>query len=461
MGEALPVDAPNTAEQPQRPPRHTRAAMPLRRAPRFDETGGAGFSIDAALTTTRAMAARIAAGAPDLSITVHDPRESLRAWFKRRSDPGAFGSAGALGGGLSPQYAASPTGADSLHPAQELVFALHAVSAEPAGAGEPALPPSRVAADWANDHELGHLADRATTDRAAWFERYDRRIKHVREITADGFAHVLAILRHGAAGEREANARSDWRAHNLIAYGDEAHFTSYARAPFVRLGRALRAAGETPDGIDPLALARRCRELAMRLALQDSEIEAVRRGAPAPPADGLRAATAKGFARHRLAARRRSVDAGVWYRAMTRANPADAALLCTAEALARLDRAANGLDTMLSGPARDAPPREDRQPVVTLLRSIREVIDRPLAGGALERVAGLHARTVELERELLGAGNELPATRTLATLVGLQQALALAWEGVEQGLLPGYLDRVIREQTMALLTLARALPVHP
>jgi hypothetical protein len=105
-----------------------------------------GFSIDGVLGAAQALAARVAVAAPDLSITVHDPRESLRAWFGQRSDPRAFALPRSLGGALAARYAASPGGADQLHLAQEMIFALDAVGAEPAAATGVVRPPSPVAA---------------------------------------------------------------------------------------------------------------------------------------------------------------------------------------------------------------------------------------------------------------------------------------------------------------------------
>ena len=90
-----------------------------------------GFSIDAALASARALGSRIGTGASDLAITVVDPRDALRAWFTRRSDPRAFDIPESLGGVLAARYAASPNGTDRLHPALEMVFALDASRSEP------------------------------------------------------------------------------------------------------------------------------------------------------------------------------------------------------------------------------------------------------------------------------------------------------------------------------------------
>jgi hypothetical protein len=427
-----------------------------------------GFAIDDVLASARALAARIADQAPDLSVTVHDPRAGFRAWFGRRSDPRLL-LAEPFGAPLAPRYAASPHGADSLQPALEMLFALDALSGEPAGGSEPVLPPCRIAAEWANDHELGHLADRVGTDRAAWFERFDADIKHRREILADGFAHVLAILRHGAEGERQARARVGWRAHALIVAGDAAHFTSYAAAPFVTLGRGLQAQGATVDGLDPVALARRCRDMAGRIALASAELDALRAAAMRPDhAEGhqvalpprvaaILTAARRRAGRHRLLTARKAVTAQGWLAAMARANPEDAALLGAAQAAARLDRAAMGLGTALVRPAglERAAPDERSGAVAAFLGSMHDALGRTLApalGEAARHASRLGQAAAGLTEDLLRAATLPTAERTATLLRALQAALALAWEGIEHGLLPGQLAGAIRDHALLAQT---------
>ena len=53
-----------------------------------------------------------------------------------------------------------------------------------------------------------------------------------------------------------------------------------------------------------------------------------------------------------------------------------------------------------------------------------------------------------------------PADRAAGALLAMQEALALAWEGIEHGLLPGYLDRAVRSQGQGLVALTRAFLVR-
>jgi hypothetical protein len=428
-----------------------------------------GFSIEAALASARGLAARAAAQAPDLTLTPHDPRGTLRALFTRRTDRREFDIPEPLASVVAARYAASLDGSDSLHPALELTFALDTLRSEPADGSVPVLPPSRVAAEWANDHELGHFADRAISGRPAWFEPYDFGIKHLREIVADGFAHVLSVLRCGREGSRHATWRADWRAHNLIAFGDAAHFTSYASAPFLALARALRGRGETAGTIDPATLVRLCRSLAVRVALRPAELDELqvqagrlRRGEHDPGATSPRVAAilvdaGSRFVRHRLAVADEATDARGWFEAMAVANPANLDLLRAAQAIARLDHATTAIGSLLTTgfAARDPAGAAAREVVLTFLGAVREVLSCPLLPAS--RPAQLARRASTLEEDLLRAG---PAAQGGATLMALLEALALAWEGIERGLLPGYLDRAIRNHGRVLLTLARGVPAH-
>lgn len=431
-----------------------------------DATALEGFAIDAVLASARTLAARIAAGAPDLAVTVHDPRATFRAWFRRRSDPRLFFPE-ALGAALAPRFAASPRGEDRLHPAAEIVLPLDAGSAELADAEGPVLPPCRVATEWVDDHELAHLADRAITDRRIWFEQYDPAIKHRREILADGFAHVLAILRHGDAGEREAQARADGRAHHLLTQGDAAHFTTYAAGPFIALGRSLRARGARVETIEPLALARRCREIAAALALAPAELEAIRERAVGlrhatddrpdlpPHLDRILADARAGADRYRCRSRRRAVPPELWLAAMTRANPDDAALLHAARTAVRLERSAHELGTVLGRPAGgEEHAREAHGRVVAaFLGTLHGMIGRTLpfaSGEAAACATRLGTRAVGLGEGLLRAAHLSAAEWTATFLLTLQEALSLAWEGIEHGLLPGPLDSTIRAHMLSL-----------
>jgi hypothetical protein len=412
-----------------------------------------GFSIGAVVASAHDLAARTAAQAPDLAFTLHDPRETLRALFTRRTDRRAFDIPEPLASVVAARYVASLDGADSLHPALELTFALDTLRSEPADGSVPVLPPSRAAAEWATDHELGHFVDRAASGRAAWFERYDFGVKHLREIVADGFAHVLSALRFGGVGGRHATARADWRAHNLIAFGDAAHFTSYASAPFLTLARTLRDRGETAGTIDPATLVRLCRALAVRNALSPGELDELqvqagrlRRGehdlgATSPRVAAILVDAGGRFVRHRLAVADEATDAQDWFGAMAAANPADLDLLRAARAMARLDHAATAVGPLLASgvAARDPAGTAARDAVLAFLGAVREVLACPLspASGPAE----LARRVSKVEEGLLLAG---PAAQVGALSMALLEALVLAWEGIERGLLPGYLDRTIR-----------------
>ena len=368
-----------------------------------------GFSIDAVVASAHEMAARAATQAPDLTVTLHGPREALRAVFARRTDRRAFDIPEPLASAVAARYGASLDGMDSLHPALELTFALDTLRSEPADGSVPVLPPSRAAAEWANDHELGHFVDRAASGRAAWFERYDFGIKHLREIVADGFAHVLSALRFGGEGSRHAAARADWRAHNLIAFGDAAHLTSYATAPFLALARALRDRGETAGTADPVALIRLCRALAVRTALPPGELDELqvqagrlRRGehdlgATSPRVAAILVDAGGRFVRHRLAVADEATDAGDWFEAMAAANPAALDLLRAARAMARLDHATTALGPLLASgvTARDPAGAAAGEAVLAFLGAVREVLACPLAPAS--GLAGLARQASTLE----------------------------------------------------------------
>jgi hypothetical protein len=430
-----------------------------------------GFSIDAVLASARDLAGRAAARAPDLALASRDPREGLRALFTPRDDRRAFDIPEPLSAVVAARYAASLGGADVLHQAPETIFALDALSGEPADERGPVLSPSRTAAEWANDHELGHFADRAGTDRRAWFERYDFRVKHVREIVADGFAHVLAILRFGAAGRRHAACRADWRAHNLVTYGDAAHFTTYASGPFLALAQALWERGETAGTIDPALLLRHCRALAARAALSARELDELQTlagklrlgerdlGTTTQRVAGGLVEAGRRSARYRLAAAALAVDAQGWYGAMARANPADADLLRTARAVARLDDAVAAVGALLTGrvAASGLAGAAATTVVASFLAAAAEVLACPVpaARGPAERV---RRDALRLKEELGRAAAS--GDRAGAALLILHGALALAWEGTRLGVLPGYLDRTVRSHGRGLVALAHALRVH-
>ncbi|HEX6013074.1 MAG TPA: hypothetical protein VFY87_14975 [Geminicoccaceae bacterium] len=426
-----------------------------------------GFSIDAVVASAHEMAARAAAQAPDLTVTFHDPREALRAVFGRRTDRRAFDIPEPLASVVAASYAASLDGTDSLHPASELTFALDTLRSEPAGGSVPVLPPSRAAAEWANDHELGHFVDRAASGRAAWFERYDFGIKHLREIVADGFAHVLSVLRFDEEGSHHAAARADWRAHNLIAFGDAAHFTSYAATPFLALARALQDRGETAGTIDPATLVRLCRALAVRAALPPGELDELqvqagrlRRGehdlgSTSPRVAAILVGAGGRFVRHRVAVADEATDARGWFEAIAAASPANLDLLRAARAMARLDHATTALGPLLASgvTARDPAGTAARDAVVTFLGAMHDVLACPLAPAS--GPAELARRVSTLEE---GRLRPRRAAQDGATLMALLEALVLAWEGIEQGLLPGYLDRAIRNHGWVLMTLG--VPAH-
>ena len=408
--------------------------------------------------------------APDLTVTLQDPRETLRALFTRRTDRREFDIPEPLASVVAARYAASLDGSDTLHPALELTFALDTLRSEPAGGNVPVLPPSRAAAEWANDHELGHFVDRAASGRTAWFERYDFGIKHLREIVADGFAHVLAVLRFGEEGSRHAAVRADWRAHNLIAFGDAAHFTSYASAPFLALGRDLRERGETAGTIDPAALIRLCRALAVRAALSPGQLDELqvqagrlRRGdhdlgAASPRVAAILVDAGGRCVRHWLAVADAATEAEGWLEAMATANPANVDVLRTARGMAHLDHATTTLGPLLASgvTVRDPAGTAARDAVVSFLGAVREILACPLSPPA-SAPAELAHRALTLEEGLLRAGS---SAHFAPTSMALLEVLVLAWEGIEQGLLPGYLDRAIRNHSRALLTLARGVPAH-
>lgn len=411
-----------------------------------------GFAIDAVVASARELAGRIAAEAPDLAVEVLDPRASFRAWFRQRSDPRAFFPE-PFAAALAPCYAASPTGRDRLRLTPEAILPLDAGSAEPIHGDGPALPPCPIAATWVNDHELGHLADRALGDRRAWFDRFDADEKHRRELIADGFAHALAILRFGRAGEIEARARAGWRAYHLLAEGDSAHFTAYAARPFVALGRSLWAQGLTVETIHPLALARRCREIATEQALTAQELEALRPGPGerpplSPRLQAIRADAGARAERHLQRTAGRAVTAQAWLAAMAEANPGDAALLHAASATLQLERSTHGLGAALT-PAGEAQARA----VAAFLDSVQAMLGRALPvapSDAVAAAAALASRALALANGLLQAAGLSAAEGGATLLLTLQEALALAWEGIEHGLLPGHLDAPLRGHAMRL-----------
>jgi hypothetical protein len=68
----------------------------------------------------------------------------------------------------------------------------------------------------------------------------------------------------------------------------------------------------------------------------------------------------------------------------------------------------------------------------------------------------LNRRTAAVEEGLRGRTTAPPADRAAGALLAMQETLALAWEGIEHGLLPGYLDRAIRSQGQELAALTQA-----
>jgi hypothetical protein len=438
-GDVLPMRAPTgavvgAARRPRTPsPRRGTAPAPAR-----------GFAIGEVAEAAEVLAARIAEGAPDLAVVVHDPRAAFRAWFGRRSDPRDFFPP-SFAAALAPCFAASPIGADRVQLAPEAILPLDAGTAEPGDGSAPVLPPCAAAATWVNDHELGHLADRATTDRRAWFDRFDTSVKHRREVLADGFAHVLAVLRHGPAGERAARARADWRARLLLEQGDTAHFTAYAARPFVELGRVLRAQGVTAETVEPLALARRCRAMAAGLALAPADLEALRTGTPPERLQGVMADAVRRAGRHRERVRVQAVTAEAWLALMTARNPDDAALLRAAHAAMRVERAAQALGTVLARLPDTAEPARTMHG-----RTVGAFLE------ALDAMLGHGSRATVLLEDLLRAAVASAGEWTTALLLTLQEALMLAWEGIERGLLPGQLDAPIRGHALALADRVRS-----
>jgi hypothetical protein len=280
---------------------------------------------------------------------------------------------------------------------------------------------------------------------------------------------VLSVLRFGEEGSRHAAARTGWRAHNLIAFGDAAHFTSYAAVPFLALARDLRDRGETAGTIDPTTLVRLCRALAVRAALPPGELDELqvqagrlRRGehdlgAASPHVAAILVDAGGRFVRHRLAVADEATDAQGWFEAMAAANPADLDLLRAARAMARLDHATTALGPLLASgvTARGPAGAAGRDVVVGFLAAVREVLACPLAPAS--GPAELARRASTLEESLLRAG---PAAQVGATLMAVLEALMLAWEGIERGLLPGYLERAIRNHGRVLVMLARGIPAR-
>jgi hypothetical protein len=139
-------------------------------------------------------------------------------------------------------------------------------------------------------------------------------------------------------------------------------------------------------------------------------------------------------------------------------------VLRTAQAIAGLEHAVNTLDGVLAGAHDDLAlaGEEPRRSVTAFLGAVRSIVRHPLrpAGSLGRHAARLNRRTTAVEEGLRGSMAAPPADRAAGALLAMQEALALAWEGIEHGLLPGYLDRAVRSQGQGLVALTRAFLVR-